>query len=144
MLASLRDAHLRGVAIYAECGGLMYLGSLLEDADGVEHRMADILPGRSKMGKRLTRFGYCEAQALQPTLLAAEGDVLRGHEFHYSDFSPETPAVLACRKVRDGQTVQAWSGGWQIGNTFASYLHVHFAQRPLMLNHWLNAAREAL
>jgi cobyrinic acid a,c-diamide synthase len=144
MLASLREAHQRGVAIYAECGGLMYLGSLLEDADGVEHHMADILPGRSKMGKRLTRFGYCEAQALQPTLLAAEGDVLRGHEFHYSDFSPETPAVLACRKVRDGQTVQAWSGGWQIGNTFASYLHVHFAQRPLMLNHWLNAAREAL
>ncbi|MDT7095307.1 cobyrinate a,c-diamide synthase [Citrobacter amalonaticus] len=144
MLTSLREAHQRGVAIYAECGGLMYLGSLLEDADGVEHRMADILPGRSKMGKRLTRFGYCEAQALQPTLLAAEGDVLRGHEFHYSDFSPETPAVLACRKVRDGQTVQAWSGGWRTGNTFASYLHVHFAQRPLMLNHWLNAAREAL
>ncbi|WP_150546993.1 cobyrinate a,c-diamide synthase [Citrobacter amalonaticus] len=144
MLTSLREAHQRGVAIYAECGGLMYLGSLLEDADGVEHRMADILPGRSKMGKRLTRFGYCEAQALQPMLLAAEGDVLRGHEFHYSDFSPETPAVLACRKVRDGQTVQAWSGGWRTGNTFASYLHVHFAQRPLMLNHWLNAAREAL
>lgn len=144
MLTSLREAHQRGVAIYAECGGLMYLGSLLEDADGVEHHMADILPGRSKMGKRLTRFGYCEAQALQPTLLAAEGDVLRGHEFHYSDFSPDTPAVLACRKVRDGQTVQAWSGGWRAGNTFASYLHVHFAQRPLMLNHWLNAAREGL
>ncbi|EGT3571900.1 cobyrinate a,c-diamide synthase [Citrobacter amalonaticus] len=144
MLASLREAHQRGVAIYAECGGLMYLGSLLEDVDGVEHHMADIIPGRSKMGKRLTRFGYCEAQALQPTLLAAEGDVLRGHEFHYSDFFPETPAVLACRKVRDGQTLQVWSGGWQNGNTFASYLHVHFAQRPSMLNHWLNAAREAL
>lgn len=144
MLASLREAHQRGVAIYAECGGLMYLGSLLEDVDGVEHHMADIIPGRSKMGKRLTRFGYCEAQALHPTLLAAEGDVLRGHEFHYSDFFPETPAVLACRKVRDGQTLQAWSGGWQNGNTFASYLHVHFVQRPSMLNHWLNAAREAL
>ena len=38
MLTSLREAHQRGVAIYAECGGLMYLGSLLEDADGVEHR----------------------------------------------------------------------------------------------------------
>lgn len=144
MLSSLRDAHQRGVAIYAECGGLMYLGSLLEDASGAVHRMADIIPGRSRMGKRLTRFGYCEAQACRPTLLADEGDVLRGHEFHYSDFSPETPAVLACRKVRDGHTVQAWSGGWQVGNTFASYLHVHFAQRPTMLNRWLAAAREAL
>lgn len=69
--------------------------------------MADIIPGHSKMGKRLTRFGYCEAQAAQQTLLAAEGEVLRGHEFHYSDFTPETPAVMNCRKVRDGKTPQA-------------------------------------
>ena len=27
MLAQLLEAHRRGVAIYAECGGLMYLGS---------------------------------------------------------------------------------------------------------------------
>lgn len=144
MLESLRDAHRRGVAIYAECGGLMYLSTLLEDAEGEVHRMANIIPGRSKMGKRLTRFGYCEAQANQPTLLAAKGEVLRGHEFHYSDFSPETPAVLDCCKVRDGHVMRTWSGGWQVGNTFASYLHVHFAQRPTMLTHWLNAAREAL
>ncbi|KAF0666020.1 hypothetical protein L245_23900 [Salmonella enterica subsp. enterica serovar Worthington str. BCH-4719] len=29
-------------------------------------------------------------------------------------------------------------------NTFASYLHVHFAQRPEMLQHWLAAARRVL
>lgn len=144
MLAQLRSAHQRGVAIYAECGGLMYLGSSLEDGNGDIWPMADIIPGHSKMGKRLTRFGYCEAQAVQQTLLAAPGEVLRGHEFHYSDFTPETPAVMDCRKVRDGKTLQAWSGGWQVGNTFASYLHVHFAQRPEMLNHWLAAARSAL
>ncbi|HCB2603230.1 TPA: cobyrinate a,c-diamide synthase [Citrobacter koseri] len=144
MLAQMRAAHQRGVAIYAECGGLMYLGSTLEDASGEIHRMVDVIPGHSKMGKRLTRFGYCEAQAREQTLLAAAGEVLRGHEFHYSDFLPENPAVMACRKVRDGKTLQEWSGGWQMGNTFASYLHVHFAQRPAMLNHWLAAGREAL
>lgn len=144
MLAQMRAAHQRGVAIYAECGGLMYLGSTLEDASGEIHRMVDVIPGHSKMGKRLTRFGYCEAQAREQTLLAAAGEVLRGHEFHYSDFLPENPAVMACRKVRDGKTLQEWSGGWQVGNTFASYLHVHFAQRPAMLNHWLAAGRAAL
>ncbi|MDT7485079.1 cobyrinate a,c-diamide synthase [Citrobacter koseri] len=144
MLAQMRAAHQRGVAIYAECGGLMYLGSTLEDASGEIHRMVDVIPGHSKMRKRLTRFGYCEAQAREQTLLAAAGEVLRGHEFHYSDFLPENPAVMACRKVRDGKTLQEWSGGWQVGNTFASYLHVHFAQRPAMLNHWLAAGREAL
>ncbi|MTH47410.1 cobyrinate a,c-diamide synthase [Intestinirhabdus alba] len=144
MLEQLRAAHRRGVAIYAECGGLMYLGSSLTDADGRRWPMADIIPGHSTMGKRLTRFGYCEALARQQTLLAAAGEVLRGHEFHYSDFQPATPAVLDCRKVRDGVTLQAWSGGWQAGSAFASYLHVHFAQRPRMLRHWLAAARAAL
>ncbi|QPR27374.1 cobyrinate a,c-diamide synthase [Edwardsiella hoshinae] len=143
MLDSLRQAQRRGVAIYGECGGLMYLGSTLEDAQGETHRMANIIPGHSKMGKRLTRFGYCEAQACQATLLAAPGEVLRGHEFHYSDFTPQTPALLACRKVCDGQTRQTWSGGWQVGSAFASYLHLHFAQRPRMLMHWLAAARRA-
>ena len=143
MLAQLRAAHERGVAIYAECGGLMYLGTTLEDKNGDTYAMADILPGHSKMGARLTRFGYCEAQAQQQTLLAAPGDVLRGHEFHYSDFTAQTPAVMACRKTRDGAVLQQWSGGWQRGNTFASYLHLHFAQNPSMLNHWFAAARSA-
>lgn len=144
MLAQLRAAHERGVAIYAECGGLMYLGSTLEDAQGEVYAMANILPGDSKMGKRLTRFGYCEAQAEQQTLLAAPGEVLRGHEFHYSDFTARLPAAMVCRKTRDGVVLQRWQGGWQLGNTFASYLHVHFAQRPDMLNHWFTAARSAL
>lgn len=144
MLAQLRAAHERGVAIYAECGGLMYLGTTLEDAQGKVYAMANILPGDSKMGKRLTRFGYCEAQAEQQTLLAAPGEVLRGHEFHYSDFTARLPAVMACRKTRDGVVLQRWQGGWQLGNTFASYLHVHFAQRPDMLNHWFAAARSVL
>ena len=143
MLEHLRTAHQRGVAIYAECGGLMYLGSTLEDAQGEIHAMADILPGASKMGKRLTRFGYCEAQAERQTLLAAPGEVLRGHEFHYSDFTAQLSPVMACRKTRDGAVLQQWQGGWQKGNTFASYLHLHFSQRPAMLNHWFAAARSA-
>ncbi|MDR8350976.1 cobyrinic acid a,c-diamide synthase, partial [Acinetobacter baumannii] len=67
MLAQLREAHRRGVAIYAECGGLMYLGSSLEDANGDIYPMANLIPGHSKMGKRLTRFGYCEARAMRKT-----------------------------------------------------------------------------
>jgi cobyrinic acid a,c-diamide synthase len=120
----------------------MYLGSTLEDASGDIYPMANMIPGHSKMGKRLTRFGYCEARAMQQTLLAAPGETLRGMSFT-TPILPRVPAVLACRKVRDGKTLQQWSGGWQ-GNTFASYLHLHFAQRPIMLNHWLAAARSAL
>ncbi len=144
---SMRDAilaaHQRGVAIYAECGGLMYLGDSLRDAAGDEWPMVGAIPGDSQMGDKLTRFGYCEARARVQTLLAAEGETLRGHEFHYSDFTPRGDAVLECHKTRDGEVLKRWQGGWQVGNTFASYLHLHFGQRPQMLEHWFAAARRA-
>ncbi len=143
MLTQLRAAHRRGVAIYAECGGLMYLGTTrshqrraLHDGGYYSRTQPN---GDASDPVRLLRSAGAAADAA-----GSPGEWLRGHEFHYSDFSPATPAVLACRKQRDGKTLQQWQGGWQSGSAFASYLHVHFAQRPTMLNHWLRAARRAL
>ncbi len=39
--------------------------------------------------------------------------------------------------------VTHWLGGYQIGNTLASYLHVHFGQNPAMLLNWFERARAA-
>lgn len=141
MRESLQKAHQQRIPLYAECGGLMYLGESLTDGEGETHAMCGVLPGHSQMGKRLTRFGYCEATALQDTLLARKGETLRGHEFHYSDFSGPLSAALDCCKWRDGVAILRWQGGVQHQATFASYLHVHFAQRPNLLNHWLTLAR---
>ncbi len=141
MRESLREAHQQRIPLYAECGGLMYLGESLTDGEGETHAMCGVLPGHSQMGKRLTRFGYCEATALRDTLLARKGETLRGHEFHYSDFSGPLPAAFDCCKWRDGVAISRWQGGVQHQATFASYLHVHFAQRPALLNHWLTLAR---
>ncbi|MFC0228418.1 cobyrinate a,c-diamide synthase [Serratia aquatilis] len=144
MHTALHAAHRQQIPIYAECGGLMYLGSGLTDSAGERHPMSGILPGESRMGERLTRFGYCQWQASTDTLLAARGETLLGHEFHYSDFTTPLPPVFDCAKWRDGVAVQRWSGGYQLGRTQAGYLHVHFAQRPGMLERWLMAARSVL
>ncbi|TQI80143.1 cobyrinic acid a,c-diamide synthase [Serratia fonticola] len=144
MHAALQAAHRQQLPIYAECGGLMYLSDGLTDNAGVRHSMSGILPGESHMGERLTRFGYCQWQARTDTLLAARGETLRGHEFHYSDFTSSLPPAFDCAKWRDGVAVQRWRGGYQLGHTQASYLHVHFAQRPSMLERWLTTARSVL
>lgn len=141
MHRALQAAHQRNVPIYAECGGLMYLGEGLTDASGQRHRMSAVLPGESRMGKRLTRFGYCDAQAMTDTLLAARGEILRGHEFHYSDFSTSLLPGFNCTKSRDGSVMKQWQGGYQLRQTCASYLHVHFAQRSGLLDRWFSAAR---
>lgn len=144
MRESIRKAHEKRIPMYAECGGLMYLGESLTDGNGETHAMCGVLPGHSQMGKRLTRFGYSEATAMEDTLLARKGETLRGHEFHYSDFSGPLPAAFDCCKWRDGVAISRWQSGIQHHATFASYLHVHFAQRPGLLDQWLTLARNHL
>ncbi len=149
MHTALRQAQQKGIPIYAECGGLMYLGDTLIDADGVRHGMVGLIAGESQMGDHLKRFGYCEAMALCDTPLVAKGETLRGHEFHYSDFITAQSPVFQCIKWSDPKetlkTVQkSWLGGYQNGNTLASYLHIHFAQRPHLLRRWLMMARRLL
>ena len=174
MLASLRTLHQQGTPIYAECGGLMYLGDSLttyEDTHpkttktngdthlsahpltgthtlnkgnvkGDTHPMVGILPGRSTMTKSLKRFGYCFATANTNTVICPQGTVLRGHEFHYSEFTTELEPVFDMTKERDGKIISRWGGGYQVGNTLATYLHLHFAQQPELIKHWFALAKE--
>lgn len=141
MRHAVQQAHQRQIPVYGECGGLMYLGEGLTTPEGEFHTMAGVLAGTSSMGESLTRFGYCEATALQDTLLARRGETLRGHEFHYSEFTTGLAAQFDCVKTRDGEVQRRWQGGWQVGTTLGSYLHLHFARNPGMLNGWLQAAR---
>lgn len=138
MRHSILKAHQQGTPIYAECGGLMYLGERLKTLEGQYYDMVGILAGQSVMSKGLKRFGYCEAKALTNTLLAAEGEILRGHEFHHSEFETSLPCAFDLYKSRDSKLIKTWQGGYQVGNTLASYLHVHFYQNPNMLCHWLD------
>ncbi|SHE69812.1 cobyrinate a,c-diamide synthase [Vibrio gazogenes] len=136
MLAALKRAHEQGVAIYAECGGLMYLGESLIDQAGQQYPMSGIFQGYSTMTTSLKRFGYCQVTANQDVLIASQDEVIRGHEFHYSEFTTDLVPVFTCTKERDGQVLQRWQGGYQVKNTLASYLHVHFGQNPDLLLHW--------
>lgn len=139
---SVLRAHDENRPIYAECGGLMYLGSALE-IDGVTYDMVGIFNGKSVMTPRLKRFGYCEATTTVDSLFGPTGTKVRGHEFHHSVFETEERTVLDLEKSRDGEVVARWEGGYQKGRTFASYLHVHFYQKEALLHHWLDYICEA-
>lgn len=142
LLAEIKDAHENGAAIFAECGGLMYLGETIKDQQDNIHKMTAIFPGHSYMTQSLKRFGYCSAQARTDTLLAKQGTSIRGHEFHYSDFETTLEPVLTFTKERDGKELIRWDGGYQLKNTFASYLHIHFAQNPELILNWFKTARQ--
>ncbi|MDO5096801.1 MAG: cobyrinate a,c-diamide synthase [Peptostreptococcaceae bacterium] len=127
ILQEIRQCSKQGMPIYAECGGLMYLGASLQNLDGDFLKMTGILDGQSVMSKRLQRFGYCEGIAKTDNVIADAGETIRGHEFHYSDFVTEEDAVYDMQKQMTDGSVKKWLGGYQSGNTMGTYLHTHFA-----------------
>ena len=84
MLASLRRAAERGLPVYAECGGLMYLGRALRDPEGREHAMLGLAPFVTSLGAPKVTVGYREVQARSARPLLRRGETLPGHEFHWS------------------------------------------------------------
>jgi cobyrinic acid a,c-diamide synthase len=124
LLASLRAAHTSRKPIYAECGGLMLLGRSLVDADGRRHRMAGILPVDSSLAGQRLSIGYREARATRQSVLLEAGETLKVHEFHWSRLEAEPDPAAAAYHVQDRQPTPE---GFVVGNTLASFLHVHLA-----------------
>ena len=110
--------------IYAECGGLMYLS------------MIGVIPGQVRMTQRLQNFGYTEATALVDTPLLRAGEMVRGHEFHYSTW--DGPANAYRVRKRGKERIE----GYTNENIFASYVHVHFASKPVLARRLVEAAKE--
>ncbi|HSQ33769.1 MAG TPA: cobyrinate a,c-diamide synthase [Peptostreptococcaceae bacterium] len=126
MRKSIKDAYKKNIPIYAECGGLMYLGEKLVNQDNSEFDMVGIFNGKSVMTKSLKRFGYCTGEALEDTVLSQKGDKIRGHEFHHSEFISDEKCVYLMKKEREGIVSRNWMGGYSKSNTLATYLHTHF------------------
>ncbi|HZV03733.1 MAG TPA: cobyrinate a,c-diamide synthase [Gemmataceae bacterium] len=141
MKQALRDAYERGLPIYAECGGLMYLTQAIVDLDGREHRMAGLLPGRSVMGKRLT-LGYRLARAVGSSWLFAGGETVRGHEFHYSHWADRPTDVPSAYMLLPSSGVgEPWADGACVGNLWASYVHLNFWAKPELAERFVAAGR---
>lgn len=120
------ELYEKNIPIYAECGGLMYLGKYIIDTKGEKREMVGVFDGVSEMTPKLRRFGYCEGEALYDTVISKKGDFMKGHEFHHSIFNSEEECAYKMRKIRDGKIIDEWVGGYSKKNTLATYLHTHF------------------
>ena len=123
-----------GLPTYAECGGLLYLCESLVDLDGRTWPLVGAVPGRARMHERLQGMGYREGLLFGDSLLGPHGTAARGHEFHYS--SCELDNARHAAYLVDGSPE-----GYAAGDLFASYVHLHFAGYPDLLEHWLERCR---
>lgn len=138
---AIRTAAASGMPVYAECGGLMYLTETLIDQHGQTFPMVGILPGRSRMTRRLT-LGYRTVVAQTDTWLWHAGETIRGHEFHYSvweECPPTVTPLYTC--LPDALRPQSATEGIVDGQTLASYIHLHFLSCPQAATRFVAAAR---
>ncbi len=127
MLESIRRTLAQEAPVYAECGGLMYLGQSLSDLAGTGYPMVGALPVVSSMsGSRLT-LGYREVEACAATPLLQPGQRVRGHEFHWSALAEPPHPKQAMYRVVDQENRPE---GFHIGSVWASYIHIHLGSAP--------------
>ncbi len=119
-----------GLPIYAECGGLMYLGEELV-LDGKSYPMTGVLPVVFGFSKKPQGHGYTVLTVEGKNPYFKVGTEIRGHEFHYSKVlewrGNDKDLVFSMKRGtgfinnRDGICYK---------NVLATYTHIHAMGMP--------------
>lgn len=123
MKKSILKAHHKGIPIYAECGGFIYLTNGLRTIDEKFYEFCGIFDIKTAMRKRLNmeRFGYIHINT-------ENGINIKGHEFHYSEiFDNNEKQYFYNIEKEDGRK---WNCGYRKNNTLAGYPHIAFYSEP--------------
>ncbi|MEK8018785.1 MAG: cobyrinate a,c-diamide synthase [Candidatus Parabeggiatoa sp.] len=132
----IRNAIDRGMPVYAECGGLMYLSRQLTWR-GKTCEMVGALPFDTVMTSRPQGRGYVHLRetgnGLWPLLDASNQPAdFYAHEFHYSKATSVPSDLKFAYHVLRGQGIDGNHDGVIYKNTLASYVHL----RDVENNHW--------
>ncbi|SMC81978.1 cobyrinic acid a,c-diamide synthase [Desulfocicer vacuolatum DSM 3385] len=134
MKQQIKEKSDQGMPVYGECGGFMYLCSHIIGMDGAtQYPMTGCFPFTAVMSKKMRSLGYREILLEQDCLVGKKGDILRGHEFHYSSLEDDTLGYDGMQRIykasaRAGRNVSL--EGYCRSNTLGSYMHIHFGSHP--------------
>ena len=139
-LQSIQQAALRGLPIYAECGGLILLARTLR-WNGRTYPMAGVFPFDVEGFETPQGHGYSELCIDRPNPFFSVGLVLHGHEFHYSRISRQNEAVQTAASVVRGEGCFEKRDLVITQNVLAGYTHLHALATPEWAQGFLDAAR---
>ena len=123
---ALCEAVEGGLPVYAECGGLMYLGEALLLGKKT-FSMTGIFPVTFCLEKKPQAHGYTVVEIIRENPFYPEGTLLRGHEFHYSRvIAPKRVSGLHFSfQMKRGQGIIDKMDGLCYKNVLATYTHLH-------------------
>ncbi len=119
MLDAIHTAANKGLPIYAECGGLMYLCQNIINLDGTQSKFAGVFNASVQMTERLQRFGYAK--------LSYKNTETKCHEFHRSTIVADDKRNYSLHyQLRKPERNKQWQCGFKTNNTLGAYAHIHF------------------
>ncbi len=128
--ASLRGVIERGLPVYAECGGAVYLGETLR-YERQSYPMAGVFPAVFGFQRKPQGHGYVEMKTVRANPFYGVGQAVRGHEFHYTYLDAATADDLTFAfRVGRGQGFGDHRDGLCRRNVLALYTHVHALGTP--------------
>jgi cobyrinic acid a,c-diamide synthase len=141
MMNQVRAAITSGIPTYAECGGLMYLSNTIVGFDGKPSAMVGVIPQTVRMGTGLA-LGYRQAIAITNGPVLAQGQIVTGHEFHKSSIVEplQHPTYKTRRYWGDVDSDQI--EGYCRANLHASYVHLHWGDRPDIAQRFVSQCRK--
>ena len=116
----------KGLPIYAECGGLMYLVKNIISFEGKSFPMAGVFNCAAVMADKRQALGYIEIEVKKDNILSRKGDKIRAHTFHWSYLKNLSKDIRFAYKVTKGKD-RVYEDGLIKDNVLASYAHLHFA-----------------
>lgn len=140
LLTGIREKAEKGLPIYAECGGLMFLGRRIE-VGGRQFEMVGALPLEFTMRQRPAAHGYTIAEVIGENPYYPPGTLIRGHEFHYSSATVVDLSARFALRMKRGRGIADGRDGIVRDNVFGTYTHVHALGSPEWATGLVGAAR---
>ena len=137
--SSIKASIEEGIPTLAECGGFMFLTESIETTKKKKYSMVGVIPGNVEMQSSLTAIGYREIRSQADNFILKDLTA-RGHEFHYSTFTP-TEEVVPYAYQTKGLRGEGREG-YLIHNVVAGYTHFHFGSCPEMALNWIGKCIE--
>jgi cobyrinic acid a,c-diamide synthase len=127
--------------VYAECGGLIYLGKGMRVA-GEYFPLAGVFPVVFEMMKTPQAHGYTVLEVSGANPFYAEGSKIKGHEFRYSriaEWSGESSDLVF--SMERGVGFADGRDGLVCKNTLALYTHIHALGTPEWADGFIDKVR---
>jgi len=124
MLSSIKEFAQNNGQIYAECGGMMYLGKSMISENNEAFEMVNYFDFESTIANKKLHLGYRTSRVNEV--------VFKGHEFHYSSLvnDNETTIEVVITNARGGETTTKIH---KKNKVMGSYVHHYFGTSEKLL-----------